>query len=52
MGYNIAALKFLKVRYEGETVAGLLEEGGWDEEKVRRKVEEGRGKRKRVGVRA
>ncbi|KAK8853493.1 hypothetical protein IAR55_004200 [Kwoniella newhampshirensis] len=52
MGYNLAALKFIKGRWEGERVAGLYEEEGMDEEGVRRRLEEGRGKRKRVEVRA
>lgn len=52
MGYNLAALKFLRARYEGERTAGILEEEGMDEEAVRRRLEEGRTKRKRVDVRA
>ena len=52
MGYNIAALRFLKGRWEGERVAGMLEEEGWDEEKVRERMEGGKSKRKRVEVRA
>ncbi|ODO09357.1 hypothetical protein I350_02957 [Cryptococcus amylolentus CBS 6273] len=52
MGFNIAALKFLKGRWEGERVAGMYEEEGMDEEAVRKRLEDGRGKRKRVEVRA
>jgi U3 small nucleolar RNA-associated protein 12 len=52
IGYNLAALKFVRSKWEGERVAGLLEGNGWDEEAVRKRLEEGRGKRKRVGVRA
>lgn len=49
IGFNLAALKFVRTRWEGEKIVGLLEgEGGWDEEKVRKKIEEGKGKRKRV----
>jgi U3 small nucleolar RNA-associated protein 12 len=51
VGYNLAALKFLRGKWESEKVAGLLEEE-FDEEKVRRRIEKGRGKRKRVEVRA
>ncbi|KAL7420607.1 beta transducin [Cryptotrichosporon argae] len=52
MGYNIAALRFLKSRWDAENTAGMLEEEGLDEDKVRKRVEEGRTKRKRVEVRA
>lgn len=50
MGYNLAALRFLRARWEGERTAGLLEEEGMDEEAVRRRLEESRTKRKRVAV--
>lgn len=52
MGYNLAALKFLKERWESERVAGLYEQEDLDEEAVRKRLEEGRGKRKRIEVRA
>ncbi|ORY22394.1 putative WD-repeat protein [Naematelia encephala] len=52
MGYNLAALRFMKSRWESEQVAGLLEEESWDEERVKKRIEEGRGKRKRVDVKA
>lgn len=52
MGYNLAALKFLKGRWESERVAGLYEQEDLDEEAVRKRLEEGRGKRKRIEVRA
>ncbi|KIR53961.1 U3 small nucleolar RNA-associated protein 12 [Cryptococcus gattii Ru294] len=52
MGYNLAALKFLKGRWESERVAGLYEQEDLDEEVVRKRLEEGRGKRKRIEVRA
>nr|ODO01220.1 U3 small nucleolar RNA-associated protein 12 [Cryptococcus depauperatus CBS 7855] len=51
MGYNLAALKFLKERWESERVAGLYETEGMDEEAVKKRLEEGRGKRKRINVR-
>ncbi|WVR09691.1 hypothetical protein IAU60_006766 [Kwoniella sp. DSM 27419] len=51
MGYNLAALKFIKGRWEGDRTAGLYEEEGMDEEAVRKRLEEGRQKRKRVEVR-
>lgn len=50
IGYNMAALRFIKNRYEAERTAGLFEEEGWDEEKVRERIEEGKGKRKRVQI--
>ncbi|KAK4689452.1 U3 small nucleolar RNA-associated protein 12, partial [Tremellales sp. Uapishka_1] len=50
IGYNLAALKFIKGRWEGDRTAGILEEEGMDEEKVRKRLEDGKGKRKRVGV--
>lgn len=34
MGYNIAALRFLKGRWEGEKVAGMMIEEGLDEERA------------------
>jgi U3 small nucleolar RNA-associated protein 12 len=52
MGYNIAALRFLKGRWEGEKVAGMMIEEGLDEERVREKIGGGKAKRKRVEVRA
>lgn len=50
MGYNLAALRFLRNRWESEQTAGLLEEENMDEEAVRKRIEEGRAKRKRVNV--
>lgn len=50
MGYNLAALRFLRTRWESEQTAGLLEEENMDEDAVRRRIEEGRAKRKRVNV--
>nr|XP_019043827.1 U3 small nucleolar RNA-associated protein 12 [Kwoniella bestiolae CBS 10118]OCF22757.1 U3 small nucleolar RNA-associated protein 12 [Kwoniella bestiolae CBS 10118] len=50
MGYNLAALKFLRSSWEQERTAGLYESEGMDEEAVRKRIEEGRGKRKRVVV--
>ncbi|WWC72303.1 uncharacterized protein I206_106265 [Kwoniella pini CBS 10737] len=52
MGYNLAALKFLKSRWEIERTAGLYEEENMNEDAVRKRLEEGRGKRKRIEVRA
>ena len=52
MGYNIAALRYLKGRWESEKVAGMAEDV-WNEERVREKLTEGKkGKRKRIEVRA
>lgn len=50
MGYNLAALRFLRSRWEGERTAGILEEEGMDEEAVKKRLAEGRQKRKRVAV--
>ena len=50
MGYNIAALKFLKARHEAESNVGI-----WDEEGVKEKIAQGKkgqSKRKRIEVRA
>ena len=53
MGYNLAALKYLKSRWEGDKVAGMMIEDEWDEGKVREKMgKPAKGKRKRVGIRA
>lgn len=49
IGFNLAAMKFVKSRWEAEKMAGVLDEQ--DEEKVREKMGKGRGKRKRVEVR-
>lgn len=50
IGYNIAALKFLKARWESDKMAGMLVDDTLDEDKVREKLAAGRAKRKRVGV--
>ena len=50
MGYNIAALRFLKGRWEGERFAGMMMEEVWDEEKVREKIQSSKAKRKRVNI--
>ncbi|KAK1922326.1 putative WD-repeat protein [Papiliotrema laurentii] len=48
MGYNLAALKYLKGRVEAESNVGI-----WDEETVRDKMgKKGKSKRKRIEVRA
>ena len=48
MGYNIAALKYLKGRVEAESNVGI-----WDEDSVREKMgKKSKSKRKRVEVRA
>jgi U3 small nucleolar RNA-associated protein 12 len=48
IGFNLAALRFVKGRYEDGKMAGVLDEQ--DEEKVREKMGKGRGKRKRVVI--
>lgn len=46
MGYNLAALKYMKGRVEMESNVGI-----WDEEGVREKMgKKGKSKRKRVVV--
>lgn len=51
MGYNIAALQYMKRRIEADRTAQFYEEEDWDEEKVRARVAEGK-KRKRVTLKA
>ncbi|XP_006460011.1 hypothetical protein AGABI2DRAFT_202593 [Agaricus bisporus var. bisporus H97] len=47
MGYNLAALQYMKRKNEGERVAHFYEEEDWDEDRVRARIMEGK-KRKRV----
>lgn len=48
MGYNLAALKYLKGRVEAESNVGI-----WDEDAVREKMgKKSKGKRKRIVVNA
>ncbi len=47
MGYNLAALKYLKGRVDSESNVGI-----WDEDAVREKMGKKKSKRKRVEVRA
>ncbi|KAJ7744543.1 WD-repeat-containing protein [Mycena maculata] len=47
MGYNLAALQYIRRRNDSERVAQFYEEEGMDEDKVRAKIAEGK-KRKRV----
>ncbi|KAJ2931669.1 hypothetical protein H1R20_g5464, partial [Candolleomyces eurysporus] len=47
IGYNLAALQFIKNKNDVERTARFYEEEGWDEEKVKAKIAEGK-KRKRV----
>jgi U3 small nucleolar RNA-associated protein 12 len=50
IGFNLAAMKFVKQRWESEKMAGVMDEQ--DDEKVRAMMGKGRAKRKRVEVRA
>lgn len=51
LGYNLAALKYIRRLNEAERMAGVMEDGmGMDEVKVKEMIEEGRKKRKRVVV--
>ncbi|KAJ9110239.1 hypothetical protein QFC19_001642 [Naganishia cerealis] len=52
LGYNMAALKYIKRLHEANKTASMLEEELLDEEKVRARIEEGMKKRKRVAVKA
>jgi len=52
LGYNMAALKFIRRQYEADRTAGLMESEGMDEEKVRERIAEGQKKRKRISVKA
>jgi U3 small nucleolar RNA-associated protein 12 len=47
MGYNLAALQYMKRKNETERVAQFYEQEDWDEDKVRARIAEGK-KRKRV----
>jgi U3 small nucleolar RNA-associated protein 12 len=51
IGYNLAALQYIRRRHEADKTAQFFEEEGMDEEKVRARIAEGK-KRKRVNVRA
>ncbi|KAJ9098270.1 hypothetical protein QFC21_004599 [Naganishia friedmannii] len=50
LGYNMAALKYIKRLHDANKTASLFEEELLDEEKVRARIEEGMKKRKRVAV--
>ncbi|KAJ9114165.1 hypothetical protein QFC20_001681 [Naganishia adeliensis] len=52
MGYNMAALKFIKRLHDANKTASMLEDEALDEDKVRARIEEGMKKRKRVAVKA
>ncbi|RDB22656.1 putative WD repeat-containing protein C3D6.12 [Hypsizygus marmoreus] len=51
IGYNLAALQYIRRRNESERTAQFYEDEGMDEEKVRAKIAEGK-KRKRVDIKA
>jgi U3 small nucleolar RNA-associated protein 12 len=51
IGYNLAALRYIRRRNEDERTAQFYEENDFDEEAVRAKIAEGR-KRKRVTLKA
>ncbi|CCM04814.1 uncharacterized protein FIBRA_07007 [Fibroporia radiculosa] len=50
LGYNLAALKYIKRQNDAQRVAHFYEEEGMDEDKVRERIAEGK-KRKRVAIR-
>lgn len=49
IGYNLAALQFIRRRNDSERTAQFYEEEGMDEEKVMARIMEGK-KRKRVNL--
>ncbi|KAJ7228764.1 hypothetical protein GGX14DRAFT_414884 [Mycena pura] len=51
IGYNLAALRYIRRRNDSERVAQFYEEEGMDEDKVRAKITEGK-KRKRVTLKS
>jgi len=51
IGYNLAALQYIRRRNDAERTAQFYEEEEMDEEKVRARIAEGR-KRKRVTLKA
>jgi U3 small nucleolar RNA-associated protein 12 len=51
IGYNLAALRYIRRRNEAERTAQFYEEDGLDEDTVRAKIAEGK-KRKRVSLKA
>ncbi|KAJ7699976.1 WD-repeat-containing protein [Mycena rosella] len=51
IGYNLAALQYIRRRNDSDRVAQFYEEEGMDEQKVRAKIAEGK-KRKRVTLKA
>lgn len=51
IGYNLAALQYIRRKNEADRIAQFYEEEGLDEEAVRAKIAEGK-KRKRVTLKA
>ncbi|KAF5322187.1 hypothetical protein D9619_000449 [Psilocybe cf. subviscida] len=51
IGYNLAALQFIRRKNDAERTAQFFEEEGMDEEKVKARIAEGK-KRKRVNLKA
>lgn len=49
IGYNLAALQYIRQQHEAERISHFLEQENMDEEKVRARLEDGR-KRKRVAI--
>jgi U3 small nucleolar RNA-associated protein 12 len=48
----MAALKFIRRQFEADRTAGIMEEEGLDEEKIRQRIADGQKKRKRIHVKA
>ncbi|KIK99259.1 hypothetical protein PAXRUDRAFT_822951 [Paxillus rubicundulus Ve08.2h10] len=51
IGYNLAALQYIRRKNESERTAQFFEEEGFDEERIREKIAAGK-KRKRVSIKA
>ncbi|OBZ76824.1 putative WD repeat-containing protein C3D6.12 [Grifola frondosa] len=51
IGYNLAALRYIKRQNDAQRTAEFYEEEGMDEEKIRARIAEGK-KRKRVSIKA
>ncbi|KAA1466214.1 WD-repeat-containing protein [Dentipellis sp. KUC8613] len=49
IGYNLAALQYIRRQHEAQRTAEFYEQEGWDEEKVKARIAEGK-KRKRVHI--
>lgn len=51
IGYNLAAMQYIRQQHEAERVAQFYEQENLDEDKVRARLAEGK-KRKRISIKA